>query len=474
MNRPRIGVPECVVFAVLLALGAGLRLWNLGGHSLWYDELATWMYGTTSSIPEFFRTFRATDQNPPGYFLISWLLAHGGVLGDGEASLRSISAVCGLCSVVAIFWTTRKSFGTMTALLAMGFLSVHYHAVVLSQEARPYSLLLVLTILHVGAAFRSLGFDSVRGTWVSGAFAALTGAAMAYTHAFGLFFLFFFGLAIFIFSDRRADTLRRWFAVYAGSVLLFSPWIVPLLAVAQGRTRSFFGAPDMNDVIDHWYHLFGHARLAAVLFLIGFAIVLRQRRPIPPTVRVLLTAVAATYFFAFVGSHLGPSFLAGRYLLALTGPWIMVCAWLATEILRERSRVAIALVTLCALDAGQVLWGRHYYTEPKNEQNREAVEQALAWSSPDHPVFIISANNNEKMALYYPRRLGVSQGLMRAVLPTSEAREFASLPTDDVALISHGEAWADKAAEGLSAAYEPVKTASFYRVTATLWKRKPK
>ena len=103
-----------MIFWIVLAIflyGIGLRFFQLGGHSLWYDELVTASCAAQNSLSDFFTFFVSHEQNPPGFHFLVWLLTRVHILTNSEFSIRLISAVAGCLSLILIYRLTKKLWG---------------------------------------------------------------------------------------------------------------------------------------------------------------------------------------------------------------------------------------------------------------------------------------------------------------------------------------------------------------------------
>ncbi len=91
-----------VLTIVILIFASGLRLYRLGGHSLWLDEVAT-VYGFD-------------NVNPPVYLFFSrlWMEA----AGRGELAIRLPSAIFSLFAIPFIIILGKRLFSLQTGLLA--------------------------------------------------------------------------------------------------------------------------------------------------------------------------------------------------------------------------------------------------------------------------------------------------------------------------------------------------------------------
>jgi uncharacterized membrane protein len=78
-----------------------------------------------------------------------WLEIHrGGVLGHGLVwSLRSLPALFGVCAIAAVYYLNRIAFSPAAGLMGAAMIAVSPFAVYLSQEARHYTLPMLLIIL---------------------------------------------------------------------------------------------------------------------------------------------------------------------------------------------------------------------------------------------------------------------------------------------------------------------------------------
>ncbi len=152
---------------------AGTNIWQ--PYSYWLDEL----YSVTTSVLPFTEMFRAMlrDVHPPLYQVLLWIWIR--ILSDHESVVRGFSLLCSISAAVYLFvWS--KRLDTWTRVLLLTFFTTSWLFVFYSQEARSYSLLLLLATIQVGA------FASDDGS--NKKFIQILCASMllAWTHYFGL------------------------------------------------------------------------------------------------------------------------------------------------------------------------------------------------------------------------------------------------------------------------------------------------
>ena len=168
------------IVAALTTLAALLRLATLSQQSFWLDEAYT-VRLLRMPFGQMLRTIPKSESTPYLYYVLAWPWTH--VFGTGEYGVRSLSAVAGIATVPVVYAAARRIGGAGAAAIAGLLVAVSPVLVWFSQEARSYSLAVLLSALTVlcAAAYA----DSRRGRWLAGwAVSAALGLA---THYFLVF-----------------------------------------------------------------------------------------------------------------------------------------------------------------------------------------------------------------------------------------------------------------------------------------------
>lgn len=165
---------------------------------------------------------RSDPQLAPLYFVMARLWAEW--FGNSPAASKSLPALLSLFAFPCVYWLCRELFGSsLSGWIAMGLLAVSPFHVMYAQEARPYSLLLLSTLLSSAALLRAVRVQS-KQSWI----------IYASSVAFGLYchlltMLVFIGHGVYVMAHERYR-ITRLFVSYAVSVvpglLAFSPWLV--------------------------------------------------------------------------------------------------------------------------------------------------------------------------------------------------------------------------------------------------------
>jgi len=148
-NNGRMTFERVVLFCIL-ALGAGLRFYNLGAPSMWWDEALVPLINRfpMESILEWLRT---TEMHPPLYYLLFKALMPEYA---SDATLRLLSALPGTACIYLLYRIGKDLFGPAAGLAAAGLLAVNPYAVWLSRIVRPYGLFLFFFLVSLLALIR--------------------------------------------------------------------------------------------------------------------------------------------------------------------------------------------------------------------------------------------------------------------------------------------------------------------------------
>ncbi len=144
----------------LVALAAALRLANLTGQSLWYDEGFSLVLSTPPAgggVLDRLLLAPGSEKYQPGYFFV--LAIWRSLFGDSETALRSLSVGLGILLAILVYVIGRRVYGRRHAAWALLLVAVSAAAVYYSQEVRPYALVALVAAIIVLAALPILTDD---------------------------------------------------------------------------------------------------------------------------------------------------------------------------------------------------------------------------------------------------------------------------------------------------------------------------
>lgn len=168
-----------LVLILLSVVALILRLWNLNSD-LWVDEVFTLLDFVRLPVGQILTSF--PNQNQHMFFS---LLSHASmsIFGESAWAMRLPSVLFGVASIWALFFLGRRLFGTRESLLACVLMTVSYHHIWFSQNARGYMGLLFFTLLATWIWLEALSKNSW-GWWFGYVAAVSLGMWIHMTMAF--------------------------------------------------------------------------------------------------------------------------------------------------------------------------------------------------------------------------------------------------------------------------------------------------
>lgn len=223
-----------------LALGLWLRLVAIGKEGLWLDEIFSASFADLS-VPGTVLAVVLFDVHPPLYYL---QLNLWGLLGHSDIWLLLNSAFWSAGTLLAIFWGTRRQFGSWAGLLALTFCAVMGSEVYFAHELRMYPMASCLAVLSWIAANRLTADYHFRTAVPLIILLALLGAihgASAIPASAALLYIFPLGAH----AEQLRNRLRIWFGISAVVACTFLPWVVNV----GTRDISHTSQPSMHALI---------------------------------------------------------------------------------------------------------------------------------------------------------------------------------------------------------------------------------
>jgi hypothetical protein len=405
----------------IIALGAFLLLYRLGGHSLSVDEYVNVQIerGTWPQMLSDLR--RGEDLHPPLSHLVmnAWFRR----VGESDGSARLPWSLVSVLSIYLVFRVGREALGVRAGLVAALLLATAPTFVLYSRFDKYYALTVMLHLLATLAAL----WLWRRPALVSAALYAVSLAALLYTDYLAPLSLML-GQALLLLVHRGDRRRNRWtIAAWSTAGLLYSPWIGMLLA--QARVLEGMGDADLasgllglglklghlsysfllGETIFPWrapaiWGALGGAAMAAG----GVRVLVRPQTLDPePGVAgavlamalpgVLLSAALTTWLFRSVPFVA----FANHVLFALPAVCLVLAAPFASRPLRWRPVAALLLLLMArGVAIGNYYAGRDFHNPIYAVPTREIVLDLVAQVRGDD---IILTDPDTGVGYYYAR-----------------------------------------------------------------------
>jgi uncharacterized membrane protein len=224
-----------VLLFLLILIGLILRLYNLGKESLWIDEIEGSILTAKQSITYILNPNIDMPINAYHIILHYWMQ----IFGQSAFSVRFPALIFGMLSIFAIYKLGRVLFNQEIGLLSALILAISPFQIHYSQEAKPYSLLMLLSLISTYYFVKFIKsddkknfhrkFDSlihkilnfIKNKKNIGIYIVSTLIGI-YTHYFIFFLLIFQNVYFFMYNIKNKNLVKSWLILQGIIVLIFS------------------------------------------------------------------------------------------------------------------------------------------------------------------------------------------------------------------------------------------------------------
>ena len=399
-NYARLSRSSCSSHILLVIastlLMAVLSLLFIGDKSIWIDEAGSIFIARDWS--QMWQYLLSHEANMWLYYILlnPWLK-----LGHSEAIIRSLSAIFAVATIPAVYFLGKRLFGPRAGAIATLLVASNAFFISYAQEARGYTLLVLLVTLS------SLFFVRAVQTaaWKNWLGYAMLSALALYTHLFAA--LAYFVQAVSLPLLGRKELPWRGFVF---SFLVLGIFLIPLCVWQPLNTGQldWISPPTASDIYGFFLRLAGNRPLLLLYFILCSTALLAVLRT-PPHQRGqyelwghlfvalwVLAPLAVTLVFSWV---IRPVFV-GRYLILSLPALALLAGAGITRLKRPWLQAAIVLVMLC-LSARAISL---LYFEHTKDDWRSATSYVLSESQPgDGAIFYL--DSGRKAFVYYKERL---------------------------------------------------------------------
>jgi mannosyltransferase len=432
---PSIGVMRRIskahyTLAGITILGALLRLHYLGAESLWFDESASVAIAHLD-WRNLWKVVSLAEANMVLYYglLHVWLS-----FGESEFVVRSLSVLAGVLTVPLIYAIGKRMFGTRVGLVSAVLLATNVFHIKYSQEARGYSLVVLLAALSSLFFIRAMENGS-RHDWIG---YVLTSTLAVYAHFFGVLVLGAQWISIVLLRPRDVPWRKLLISVSVIGIFLL-PLAVFVLTKDTGQV-AWISKPRIYDIYGLLDSLAGGGRpLGLAYFIFGSVALLVALRAWVHSgasfdnwrYGFLLSWLFVPILTVFAISFVKPMFV-NRFLIVCLPALLLLVAIGVCQI-RERWLFAGGLAVLLLLSVHKIHWSG---TQLEKEDWRGATTYVLSDASPKDGVLFYTSYGRLGFD-YYARRLNPGSETVKVAFPDRlDLSVAARLDPDDYLLAS--------------------------------------
>jgi len=223
---------------LILLVSAGLRCYRLDYQSFWNDEIITY----DDSKHQLSRIIsNPYDPNiPPLYYLITHFIMD---LGDKEWILRFPSVLFSVLSVFLFYLVLNNWLGRKHGLMGALVMALSPFHIWYSQEARPYALLILLSLLSLWLLQLLTKNPRQRGLRIAFVVAS---AATFYCHTVAIAFIGF--LVIYVLLVTPRDRWKEWMFIFGSILLIITPALSMLILDRPVHAENPFKAFNLLSI----------------------------------------------------------------------------------------------------------------------------------------------------------------------------------------------------------------------------------
>ena len=346
----RAALPSWWPVLALTLLAAALRLSTLNLQSFWYDEAFTPVHVLHASLWDTLRSLSHTENSPPLWYALEWVFYR--LFGDGEVSLRLLSALAGIATVPLAWAIGRELAGRRAAAGCALLVAVNPLFFWYSQEARDYGLFAFFAAAAMLCFLRALERPGARRM----AAFAVTGSLALLTHYFAVFLLA--PMACLLLYERRS---RRAALPALAAIGVVGLALLPLISAQGGHGTQWIGrwalSSRLQAIPQYWLVGYsasplGHGVELLVALIVLVALALGLWRLTGPAAGAARAARERSERGALIAFALAAGGIGIPLLLALAG-----ADYLAPRNLIGAMIPVSALVAVLALAPGTGMWG---------------------------------------------------------------------------------------------------------------------
>jgi 4-amino-4-deoxy-L-arabinose transferase-like glycosyltransferase len=386
---------------LILLLATFLRFYHLNFQSLWMDEIYTMNVASPKlSWSEFHKQLIKREGFPYFYFLLVKLFYY--FFGYTGVVARALSAMAGIACVYAIYKLAKELNNKTIGIYAALLLTVNEYQIYISQDARPYSLYFLFTVI----SFHRLVIFLKNRSLKNGIFYGFAIGLLLNINFFSFINVFSQVVILLIFILLVPKT-EKWALIKNAAIsgiialLLFAPNYLILKKLLN--YKAFWVKPPAPDSFSAIFkNFFGNFEITAfiiiILFIFYFIKVFQKQESKQLTSDKIFAnkmlfnfIILFTWFFVFfsflmIKSYGKISYLLTRYFISIT-PVLFIVLSISIYSIKGKITKGIVLFTLIFFTLTNLFVVKKYYTTHSQTQFRELSFYVMEHNKSNEKVY---------------------------------------------------------------------------------------
>lgn len=426
-NLSQIAAPS--ILLICLVIGSILRLDHIALRPFWLDEanaanllhVASW-----SKI--------SAAESCPIYVIISdgW----SGFWGDSERSLRMLSAIFSLGSIIAAYPLGKELFGRKAGLWSAFLMAVNYFSIFYAIQARQYSFIIFVSLLS-GLALLKL---SRRRSLINIFSYILINVISAYSHPWMFLLIGAHLVWVALFERKLLRILLPSLLVVLSAAI---PYLISLLRFAGNGINDWISIPSLSAIGETFdYFTYGSGWLFVITGSIGaFLLIFKIRKKEQsqnisysieedvsqlkqdlPGLAFSLCCLLLPILTGWLISQFIPLYVPGRYEAVALPGFILLAAFLLS---RFRNPVFISLLALILFFSSYAQVRAEKQAILSETVNDRTVAEAVISAAANGDLVIFTDLSGPSFQ-YYSSRIGSTKRIRQEYFPAEMAAHPAA------------------------------------------------
>ncbi len=395
---------EKVIIAVILLVGAILRIFNYWDFSLSNDELSALARLNFSSFSDLIHQGVKIDGHPAAAQVILYYTTK--LFGNNVAVVRFPFVVAGISAIYYMYQLGKQWISTPAGLLSAAVFATLSFPILYSRIARPYALGMLFTLMAAYYFIRIVKNEQETKHYF---LLAISLALCGYSHYFSALTAAVIAISgTFLLTGK---TLKYYLLALSLGFVLYVPYIpIFLHQLSLGGVGQWLGPPSNGWLWEHIEYVFNNSKLALAsvlsLGILGYALFNPKKTFVNQGLPLVLFAAPFLVGFGY-SKWVNPVLQHSTLLFSF--PFLLVfifSGWGDSKPLLTKISVGLISITICA----STIIEKRFYSTNHFGVFKEIAEHMIEWDDESGGNSILIGDFNYPFYLhYYTDRLAPMQ-----------------------------------------------------------------